>query len=310
MAETEAFDGQLFPHSVGERLRKAREAGGLDLNDIGTRTRIPVRHLEALERDEYDTLPSPTYALGFTRAFARAVGLEEAPLVQQLRAELGKEDPAARDARPYEPVDPSRVPSKLLVWTLIGLIALFVAGYAFWKTQVLGNSNESVIPIEEPVAAAPSDETGVAQNTLVSVAPAATPANGTVVLTAVQPVWLRIYEMGGKRLFEKEMAAGETYTVPADAVDPRILTGRPDALKVTIAGQEVAALGAPERTIKDVAISAAALAARPPAPTAAASPNGASVTGASVSPLAPNSMGAGPPAMTTTPSAPAPGAAR
>src|SRR3546814_2666193 len=66
-----------------------------------------------------------------------------------------------------------------------------------------------------------------------------------------------------KRLFEKEMAAGETYTVPADAQNPQILTGRPQALRVTIGGKEVAPLGPADRTITDVGISAAALNARP-----------------------------------------------
>src|SRR3546814_3862603 len=59
------------------------------------------------------------------------------------------------------------------------------------------------------------------------------------------------------------MAAGETYTVPADAQNPQILTGRPQALRVTIGGKEVAPLGPADRTITDVGISAAALNASP-----------------------------------------------
>src|SRR3546814_8106485 len=76
--------------------------------------------------------------------------------------------------------------------------------------------------------------------------PPAPPA-GNVVLTATDTVWLRIYDGNDKRLFEKEMAAGETYTVPADAQNPQILTGRPQALRVTIGGKEVAPLGPADR---------------------------------------------------------------
>jgi hypothetical protein len=86
--------------------------------------------------------------------------------------------------------------------------------------------------------------------------------SGVVILTATENVWLKIYDENGERLFEKEMKAGEKYTVPTDAKGPQILTGRPDALTVTIDGQVVPALGTAERTIKDVAISAAALVAR------------------------------------------------
>ena len=92
-------------------------------------------------------------------------------------------------------------------------------------------------------------------------------------LTAKEPVWIRVYDAKDKVLFEKEMVAGETYTVPAEAENPMIRTGRAELLAVTIDGREVAALGPGEQTIKDVGIGAAALTARaPPAPPNAARP--------------------------------------
>ena len=90
------------------------------------------------------------------------------------------------------------------------------------------------------------------------------PVTGEVVLTATAPVWLRVYDASKTKLFEKEMTVGERYAVPANANNPMILTGRPDGLKVTVGGREVAPLGTAEKSIKDVGISAAALAARPP----------------------------------------------
>jgi cytoskeleton protein RodZ len=77
-------------------------------------------------------------------------------------------------------------------------------------------------------------------------------------------VWLRIYDAADKVLFEKEMAAGERYVVPPDANNPQIRTGRADLIAVTVDGKAVAPLGPAERTIKNVAISAAALTARAP----------------------------------------------
>jgi hypothetical protein len=75
-------------------------------------------------------------------------------------------------------------------------------------------------------------------------------------------VWLRIYEEGGARLFERELTRGETVTVPPTATDPRINTGRPDALAITIGGQSVAKLSDRPTTISGVPVSAAALLAR------------------------------------------------
>ena len=58
------------------------------------------------------------------------------------------------------------------------------------------------------------------------------------------------------------MKAGDKYVVPKDAINPMIVTGRPLMLTVSIDGKEVAPLGTAERTIADVGVSAAKLAAR------------------------------------------------
>jgi cytoskeleton protein RodZ len=261
MVESELPEPGLFPQSVGERLRILREAAGLDLNDIGTRTRIPLRHLEAIERGDYAALPSPTYALGFTRSYARAVGTEEAPLISQLREDLGREDPMAQ-TMPYEPADPARVPSRLLAWTAAALFLVVAVGYWTWRSNYWGPDAVTPMPSETPATPPPVVATTGGTPAPAAVPPA--PATGEVVLTATAPVWLRIYDASKTKLFEKEMAVGERYVVPANASNPMILTGRPDGLKVTVGGTEVPPLGTAEKSIKDVGVSAAALAARPP----------------------------------------------
>jgi cytoskeleton protein RodZ len=261
MVESELPESGLFPQSVGERLRIMRETAGLDLNDVGTKTRIPLRHLEAIERGDYASLPSPTYALGFTRSYARAVGGDEQALIVQLREDLGREDPATH-SMPYEPTDPTRVPSRLLAWTAAALALALAIGYWTWRSNYWGPDDITPVPSETP-AAPPPDV--VATNPAPAAPIAAAPATGEVILTATAPVWLRIYDASKTKLFEKEMAVGESYTVPANANNPMILTGRPDGLKITVGGREVAPLGTAEKSIKDVGVSAAALAARPPA---------------------------------------------
>ena len=49
MVDTEAPDAALFPERVGDRLRSARVKGGLDLSDVATKTRVPLRHLQSIE---------------------------------------------------------------------------------------------------------------------------------------------------------------------------------------------------------------------------------------------------------------------
>jgi hypothetical protein len=92
--------------------------------------------------------------------------------------------------------------------------------------------------------------------------PAAAPA-GPVVFTALEDgVWVKFYDASGQQLLEKELARGESYTVPVEASGPKIWTGRPDALTITVGGRTVPKLAEAQVTMKDVPVSAEALLAR------------------------------------------------
>jgi hypothetical protein len=84
-----------------------------------------------------------------------------------------------------------------------------------------------------------------------------------VVFTALEAgVWVRFSEEGGERLLEKIMSEGETFELPKTASDPRINTGRPDLLAITIDGQSVPKLAEEPIVIGNAPISAADLLAR------------------------------------------------
>ena len=54
MGDAELVEEDGAPMSAGERLRQAREASGLTLEEIATTTRIPTRHLESLENSDFE----------------------------------------------------------------------------------------------------------------------------------------------------------------------------------------------------------------------------------------------------------------
>lgn len=250
---------------VGDRLRGLREAQGLDLSDIAARTRIPLRHLHAVEASDYAALPSQTYALGFVRSYGRAVGADEAELATQLRAELGREPVVPPGVQSYEPVDPARLPSKLLAWTALILAVLVIGGYGLWRTQWQGGDAPVETIAAAPTATAPGNDAAPVQ-------PAPAAATGQVTLAATAPVWVRISD-GGNTLAMRELAAGERYDVPLTAADPRIQTGKAEALTVTVDGRPVAPLGPAARTLRNVSLKAADLSATPVAPAAPSGDN-------------------------------------
>ena len=259
MTEVEGADNALIVERVGDRLRAARASVGLDLSDIATKTRIPQRHLAAIEIGDYSALPSTTYAVGFVKAYARAVGADEVSLAKSLRVELGQESEQRHTRQDDDIADPARVPPRWLAWTAAIIVLLIVGSYGLWRSGAFDTGTMDSAP---EVTASPAKKV-----TLATPAPKAA-ASGPVVLTAQDDVWFRIYDKNDKVLFEGVKKKGEAYQVPADADTPMIRTGRADQIAVTVGGQPVPALGPAEATVKDVVVSAASLVARQ-APSAA-----------------------------------------
>ncbi|MBO9622123.1 MAG: helix-turn-helix domain-containing protein [Sphingomonas sp.] len=273
-----AQEPTLFPTTVGEKLRAAREAQGLDLSEIASRTRIPQRHLEAIESGNYAGLPSVTYALGFAKAYARAVGADEVAIGRELRQELGDNPERAAPVPSYEMQDPKRVPPRGLAWAGLIVALLVLAGVALWYGTSLFRGEAPLPPETLPIEANEATPAPAADANATAPAAAPAPASGDqVTLVATDTVWVRVSDATGQRLFEKEMAPGERFDVPRDANGPRLRTGRPDRLQVLVNGSSVAPLGTGERTI-EAEVSAAALKARPAEPAVAATASPAANT--------------------------------
>ncbi len=252
--------------TVGSRLRRAREQAGMGIAALAAQTRISTRQIEAIEAGDFAALPGRTYAVGFSRTLARAVGLDEVEVAASTRAELNalQGDNQQRPAATFEPGDPARVPSGRLTWlALAGVAIAVILGIVFLPSLFSpSGSLPSILPADQPSApsaAAPAQ------------ALAPSPA-GPVVFTALQPgVWVKFYDAAGNQLLQKELAQNESYTVPADKSEVLLWTARPDQLGITIGGQPVAKLSNLQKTMKDVPVSAAALLNRGAAPAATSS---------------------------------------
>ena len=257
--------GEELPlEGVGQKLRRAREEQKLSLGDMAARTRIAMRHLGIMEQGDFAGLPARTYAIGFTRTYARELGLDENQILSELRAELADQGTHRRSYAPgFEPGDPAKVPPPAVIWASLAAVVVLALGiYAFYARFHAPGADPAPI-----VAEAESSEEPVG---ISDASPTTSPVTTAdeVVFTALEDgVWVSFYEAGGRRLEQKLMARGERFVVPADARDPRIWTGRPDAFAITIGGQPAPKLAENEITVRDVAITAEALRARtPPGP--------------------------------------------
>ena len=248
MDETETDDVV----TVGQRLREAREAKGLSIEDIAAQTRIPTRHLASLETGEWDKLPAATYSVGFAKNYAGAVGLDRSEISEQLRAEMGGTRPAFAPPDIFEAADPARTMPKGLVFGALGLLALLVLALTWFNNRSL----------EPDVAVAAENMVAPLDTPLVQ--PVVPSGSQPVVLTATDAVWIEVKD-GANTLKQGQLAPGERYEIPASAVAPTLTTGKPEALTVAVGSQQAPPVGEAGRTVSGVSLKAADLLRQGPA---------------------------------------------
>lgn len=158
---------------VGEQLRLAREARGLELADMAQALKLGMRQIEALEDGDWSVLPGNTFIRGFVRNYARLMQLDPTPLMAQLDQVLAKpaSSLAVSDAPAAEmPSSSSAVTqrSKVLVLLSAFFVALAASAYFLMAADLssLRESTQSLLdslarkdvsaPEAAPVQAAPA----------------------------------------------------------------------------------------------------------------------------------------------------------
>lgn len=73
---------------IGATIRLARHQQGLSTQDVAAITRIPERHVRAIEAGDFASLPGKTFVFGFTRTISRLLHLDADRLVADVRAQM------------------------------------------------------------------------------------------------------------------------------------------------------------------------------------------------------------------------------
>ncbi len=76
---------------VGQKLQEERLRQGLTIEDVSENTKIRPSFLEAIEKGEYDKLPSASYAHGFVKNYTNFLGLPEKEILALFRREFDEE---------------------------------------------------------------------------------------------------------------------------------------------------------------------------------------------------------------------------
>ena len=86
---------------IGETLRETRMRRRIDMTEVEAATKIRAKYLRALENEEWDLLPGPTFVKTFLRTYAEYLDLDPRLLVEEYRQRY--ERPSTQDLTPFGP---------------------------------------------------------------------------------------------------------------------------------------------------------------------------------------------------------------
>jgi cytoskeletal protein RodZ len=123
------------PQRIGDKLRSARLAKGVSIEEAAAATRIRRSTLQALESGDFNALPAPVYTRGFLVNYARYLELNSDAVIEEFDAQDQDQegpDPEISTPQDEQVRQPSLFSSKLL-WSVVLLIAAVVILNFVWQ---------------------------------------------------------------------------------------------------------------------------------------------------------------------------------
>ena len=261
--------GATPDHSIGQLLREKRETLGFSLEEAEKTTRIRARFLNALEEDDYPTLPSAAQARGFLKIYAEYLKLNPEQVMEmldagrkrpQMRLPLPGVRPVARPtARPAPPPDSSadrtpRVRSRRPRWlsldVFVGVIfTLLLGAFLVWGILEFGGgqgfSATATATRPQPqvisLSSTPTPPLAAVSPTAPLPTPQTTYTGVNLIVRAEQRTWLRVV-VDGAEAFAGLLTPGTSKEFNGQAV-VELTTGNGLGTRVIWNGRDQGTLG-------------------------------------------------------------------
>ena len=224
----------------GERLRRAREAAGLSVEEVGDRLRMPVRVVRSLEAEDWSRLGAPVFVRGQVRSYSRLLGLTTAPMMEAL-VDVGPVEPSHLVSRTHTP--------KAQWWAeqigrrVVYIVLTLSLAIPAWVATRQHLSTPPATPLDVPVDVAAVTATPATPRTVVaSMAPVPVPppasAPAGIVIRARAETWLEVAGMDGQVLEQGLLQAGSERRFAAGTVQG-LTIGNASAVEVEHRGRTV-----------------------------------------------------------------------
>lgn len=269
----------------GEYLKREREQREVPLSKIAESTRVPLKSLEALEADDFDSLPHPAFVKGYIKSYCKFLGLDETDAV--LRYELflreksdRTEEEKAGEAKKkqFNRFTPSRISegstasspfsAGYIVTAAVVLAAVAVIYYYTSSTKNTAPPPEQAPVPAESAAAPQASATEAASpqaapaNGQASAKPADGPARGaeeaasaraagekhSLTVSATEMSWVKVV-IDDEEPFDVVLRAGEKVSWKASRAF-HIVVGNAGGVALNFDGEELGGLGASGEVVK------------------------------------------------------------
>ena len=260
--------GERTSGDFGGKLREARERRGVTLRQIAGATKISVRVLEALERNDISLLPGGIFSRAFVRSYAIEIGLDPETTIQDFIAAFPHDSVTAGHPRSNQIEDHEAIESDRRTATTfvrLGLISVPLAAVVLYFATAGRHSMSAretaappaqtsrasaPTPSADPPAPRAGDPTAAPPPAPASAAPAASlPSDDrlTIGLSSKRPCWVSA-TVDGQKVIERLLQNGEQKTF--DVHREMVLTaGDASAITLTLNGVEARPLGKPGEVV-------------------------------------------------------------
>ncbi|HKS13701.1 MAG TPA: RodZ family helix-turn-helix domain-containing protein [Pseudomonas sp.] len=116
----------------GEVLRQARESRDWSQAEVARKLNLTVSSLDNLETGAFDKLPGHTFARGYIRAYAKLMGMDQAPLVQAFDQYTGTHAQGSEVHALGRIEEPVRLSHNILRGVSLLLLLMVIGGGFFW----------------------------------------------------------------------------------------------------------------------------------------------------------------------------------
>lgn len=224
--------------TIGQKLSEKRRELGKTIKDVEAVLKISSRYLEAMESDNFDKLPSPTYARAFLSDYATYLGLDKEEILEEYEALYLSHPEGEKFVKPrfFFPEWSGTVLILVFLVTLFSFSLYYL--FSYYKTEAPRKKPRIESKTSPPEKTLPSEPT-LPTRTITPAETTIEPSSPKVILKVRitgKESWIRVI-VDGEKVYEGTMKQGEESKWEGNEIKLRV--GNPSSTEVTVDGRIV-----------------------------------------------------------------------